>query len=301
MHLTRKTKEIASEVDKHYPREPSTYEIRKQFNMKIGIFTYSLSRNLGDEVQSLAVAQHVEKDHIIYLDRDYLNSFNGWFSSMPENFPPSEKITPIFFGFHMTDEAAYHYKKHVGYFKRHEPIGCRDNGTAAILKSWGVDAYFSGCATMTFPRRKQALDADLIFAMDVKKKKFSKPVRSELTIGTQHAISTLLSPETKLSLTRELLKLYKERAKLVVTSRIHCAMPCAAMGIPVLYVGPKERRTAVIDFLEIPTFNATWFRKVGPKQLQVSPVDFETRKSAVLSDLKSRLASKGVATVDVGS
>ena len=39
----------------------------------------------------------------------------------------------------------------------------------------------------------------------------------------------------------ETLKCY-ERYPLVVTSRIHCALPCLAMGTPVLFVYDRERR-----------------------------------------------------------
>ncbi len=272
--------------------------------MKIGIFKYSLSRNLGDEVQALAVAQHVEESQIQHIDRDHMNSYdgekcvvvmNGWFSARPENFPPSEKITPVFFGFHMIDHAVKHYRQHVEYFKKHEPIGCRDEGTAAILKSWGVNSYFSGCATMTFPKRKANENANQVFAMDVSKKLFAKSLRRSLQIGTQDAPTALIKTETKFDLTRELLALYRERAALVVTSRIHCAMPCAAFGIPVLYVGPKERRTAVIEFLGIPTFKPNWFRKIGAKNFPSISVDMEQKKSNISADLRSRLREKGIA------
>lgn len=36
--------------------------------------------------------------------------------------------------------------------------------------------------------------------------------------------------------TRELLRTYRETAKLIITPRIHCAMPCLAMGIPVVFL-----------------------------------------------------------------
>jgi Polysaccharide pyruvyl transferase len=276
--------------------------------MKIGIFKYALSRNLGDEVQSLAVAQHVNVAQILYVDRDKLNSYdgepcvvvmNGWFSKSPENFPPSDKITPIFFGFHMIDRAVETYRRHVDYFKKHEPIGCRDESTAAILRSWGVVAYFSGCATMTFPKRLTSGFANTSFAIDIDKRSFVKPLRKVFQFGTQDASVELFSAKTKLDLTKELLDIYKTRAKLIVTSRIHCAMPCAAMGIPVLYVGPSERRTAIIDFLGIPKKQPGFFTKLNEGHFPTEPINIDDKRKKIAEDLRSKLSVKKVELVHV--
>jgi len=48
-----------------------------------------------------------------------------------------------------------------------------------------------------------------------------------------------LSNEEKLVLSEEILSYYKDNAKLMITSRFHCAMPCIAMGIPVIFFGKK--------------------------------------------------------------
>lgn len=52
----------------------------------------------------------------------------------------------------------------------------------------------------------------------------------------QHEIpDTLLSDKKKFEFAKSILKKYST-AKYVVTSRIHCALPCLSMGTPVLYV-----------------------------------------------------------------
>lgn len=49
----------------------------------------------------------------------------------------------------------------------------------------------------------------------------------------------------------ELLEDYKNNASLVITSRIHCAMPCVAMRIPVIFLFSKQNsddyRVKIID------------------------------------------------------
>ncbi|WP_073095483.1 polysaccharide pyruvyl transferase family protein [Cyclobacterium lianum] len=56
--------------------------------------------------------------------------------------------------------------------------------------------------------------------------------------------------------------LYKRYATLVVTSRLHCALPCIAMGIPVIFFGnPLDYRVSIIGELglkiyEVPKNNS---------------------------------------------
>ncbi|MHB9292886.1 hypothetical protein Holit_01999 [Hollandina sp. SP2] len=41
----------------------------------------------------------------------------------------------------------------IKYLKKHEPIGCRDYGTVKLLGKYGINAYFSGCLTLTLGRK----------------------------------------------------------------------------------------------------------------------------------------------------
>lgn len=101
----------------------------------------------------------MDKENIAYIHRDKLNDvnyeskaiMNGWFSHYPENWPPSDKIYPLFVSFHI-NSAVYDTllsDKSIEYFKKYEPIGCRDKTTAEKLQEKGVNAYFSSCLTTT--------------------------------------------------------------------------------------------------------------------------------------------------------
>ena len=52
------------------------------------------------------------------------------------------------------------------YFKAHEPIGCRSPATAKAFMNIGVEAYFSGCLTLTLRLPKRERDGT-IYAVDV--------------------------------------------------------------------------------------------------------------------------------------
>ncbi|WP_075342087.1 polysaccharide pyruvyl transferase family protein [Tenacibaculum agarivorans] len=255
---------------------------------KFGIFTYppiNKTYNLGDYVQSIASKQHLsEKQEVVFLNRDELNSyneedlsivFNGWFTHFPENWPPSEKINPLFVSFHLnsTVYSMLDRPEVVEYLKKHEPIGCRDYSTREQLAKKGIDCYYSGCLTLTLGESYQNTDpkskediyfVDALFNLDHKEQVFSSFIgflkegiyrRKLLKLNKQnkvfskifdkeilkkakfltHILPDNISEDKKFELADEYLKKYSE-AKLVVTSRIHVALPCLAMGTPVIFL-----------------------------------------------------------------
>jgi hypothetical protein len=125
------------------------------------------------------------------------------------------------------------------YLRRHGPIGARDPATLAALRARGIDAYHSGCLTLTLERDPCAprdagvvacdLDPD---AVTVLEQRTGRPVAV-----TTHIAPEPRAPAARLAAAERLLDLYA-RAELVVTTRLHCALPCLAFGTPVLFVTP---------------------------------------------------------------
>ncbi|WP_299179750.1 polysaccharide pyruvyl transferase family protein [uncultured Aquimarina sp.] len=199
---------------------------------------------------------------------------NGWFTHNIHNWVPSEDIDPVFVSFHMNNTAAPAMlsEKGIAYLKKHEPIGCRDQFTADTLKAKGIDAHFTGCLTLTldsykvddsergddiyivdplysYPRAEKVFYNTKItiknilngsaFKLGKKnkhiKKFISKEVLDTATFINQEPPSNTYTDEEKFDMAVDLLNKYA-RAKLVITSRIHCALPCLAMGTPVIFV-----------------------------------------------------------------
>ena len=254
--------------------------------MKIAAFSYTypphLQANIGDCIQTLAVEQHLPRVDF-HIDRDSLSSYdgeecalvmNGWFSHNPQAWPPSPRIHPIFYGFHMTPEAAAAYAQHVAWFKRFEPIGCRDQATMNTLKGWGVDAYLSLCSTLTFPRRSVEPQRRLVVFADVRPRRFPKAFRSN-AVTSAHEIAPV-EPSAQYALARAILDFYREKASYVITSRIHAAMPCMAMGIPTLYVGRRNHRTDILREAGVPE-RSIWDKRAPGTMLRgmrLSDADF---------------------------
>jgi len=234
--------------------------------MKIGLLKYDHSlrpvraQNLGDEIQSLAASQFLPKVDTLFnrdtlanaeADEPHLLIMNGFFSPTPEtSFPPSKSIVPIFVGFHISSrkESIRHFLRpsSIEYFKKHEPIGCRDRKTMEMLQSKGVEAFYSKCLTITFERRLKSPENGKIFLVDIDKLiPIPQPIRSG-AVWVSQDIPADTSSETKFRLAQQFLDRYRDEAKLVITTRLHCALPCIAMGIPVIFFGnPASYRVSI--------------------------------------------------------
>lgn len=114
--------------------------------------------NIGDWIQCLAASKffpqidtHIERENVSQYDGEYTKAImNAWWM-WTDNWPPSEKIKPLYVSVHISPEASKWMlnDKGIKYLKKYEPIGCRDWNTLKMLKSNGIDAYFSGCLTLT--------------------------------------------------------------------------------------------------------------------------------------------------------
>lgn len=249
--------------------------------MQFGAFSYAYSTNLGDEIQTLAATQFLPRVDVL-IERDRLHwyrncppvfvIFNGWFTHQP-SWPPPDSISPLFVAFHAAMPELLVNKELVSYFKRHEPIGCRSMATLEAFRRIGVDAYFSGCLTLTI-QREWVARTNQIYAVDVDPSLYANLVPGDIKERIVHVshefpppAANLLTKATwnfaylglrgvykwdggslvrgagerlnglrhsfRVSKARELLTLYSS-AKLVITSRLHCALPCLALGTPVV-------------------------------------------------------------------
>lgn len=259
------------------------------------------SVNIGDYVQALASSQYYPRiDGFLDRDEDLKDYegeeakmiMNGWYMHNPKNWPPSPKIHPLFVAFHLNLLAKKELTspQSIEYLKQHEPIGCRDYDTMNTLKKLGVDAYFSGCMTLTLGKSFKSAEKDgkvyvvdpkvkvketylsFLFALlftalhwtDIKKllnkkflfwqfgkkrliyvvnfyrqysKIFDKATLLNATYLTQESPyyqDNFTDDFARLNEAKRLIKGYS-KAAFVITSRIHCALPCLGMETPVYY------------------------------------------------------------------
>lgn len=228
--------------------------------MKFGVFC-SINEekgknayNVGDVFQSVAVLHLYEKmgikqEDIFNIDFYSLNHYNGDYLILPfvnnntsyknfiKKFPLSPRIIPVFFGFNMNRKDCDDF---IPYLTSHQPILTRDEDTMNILRHFGVEAYTVGCITLTLPKRVSTPESEKIFFVDISQELLPYIPEKLLSSGEliTHDLSELPEAEQpkgdEYQYVLNFLERYKNEASLVVTSRLHAAVPCIAMGIPVI-------------------------------------------------------------------
>ena len=264
--------------------------------------------NIGDYIQALASAQFLPQiDGFIQREelKDYEGEeckviMNGWYMHHPEQWPPSPKIHPLFVAVHFNTLAQKKLlaEGSIEYLKMYQPIGCRDKFTQDLLQGEGLEAYFSGCMTLTLGYKyKSDVKEDKCYFVDpyfvthwnlltiiynllylilhwkpisIIAKKHPEPkkgLRKKMILTTFYkeykrifTTETLLNAEyicqqstyykeqfrtdeERLKEAERLVKKYA-KARLVVTSRIHCALPCLGLGTPVIYTEDANQSEA---------------------------------------------------------
>jgi hypothetical protein len=162
-------------------------------------------------------------------------------------------VTPVFVSFHCADEALI--AANVPYFKAHEPIGCRDLHTQALFEKYGIAAWFNGCLTLGFdpvvaPRQGR-------YTVDINTCPYIPPVAVDLSGFGDHVIihhdihdaSLKRSMVRRMAVAQALLDKYRT-AELVITSRLHVALPCRAFGTPCIFLHSRLQEDPRFSGLE---------------------------------------------------
>lgn len=222
--------------------------------MKYGRITYNDMTggstpytNIGDWCQTFAIdniyrRMGIADSDIVNLNRSEISTYKGEKVlvvlqadcrqlDQKDIFPVSEDIIPVYLGIHRTQ------KKNIlkGIGKEKELIACRDEETFNMFRFLGYDAFISGCLTATLPKRPESGEYTEVYLVDCpgEIEKYVPDKYKGHIHKTTHEIFNRQNPETD---SKAMYEEYKSRAALVVTSRLHAAMPCMAFGIPVILV-----------------------------------------------------------------
>ncbi|MEM4558225.1 MAG: polysaccharide pyruvyl transferase family protein [Desulfurococcaceae archaeon] len=146
--------------------------------MKYGV-VYAETNNTGDDIQTIAALQFlprvdfwIERENLHKVESDDVVKviLNGWYTYNPWSWPPSEAIQPLIISIHISPHVSMYFLRDrvIRYLKRWEPIGARDLWTLKLLKYGGVNAYFSGCLTLTLDKTyKTNKRSDYVLVVDV--------------------------------------------------------------------------------------------------------------------------------------
>lgn len=257
--------------------------------LPIATYKYTTT-NIGDDVQPYAIEQLIGRrteklyrDHLYRHRRPVALIGNSWyFVSSPLSrveaflrngrmFPPHRNVKPLYIGVSISRRAERDMLSPQGveHLRRHGPVGARDVHTLELLKSRGIDAYFSGCPTMTLENRHGRRDG-AIYLVDTDRRRraggmlrglTANPVKGEdftplvpaairrKAITLSHFVDFGDDQARRHDYVEKLIEAYST-ARLVVTTRLHVALPCAALGTPCVLLRRPDFRFTGYDFLK---------------------------------------------------
>lgn len=272
--------------------------------MTFGHLTAASRSNLGDDIQTHAVehlyaSMGIAPEQIVRLNRYEFHEYDGrhGYILMPmcgyftlgnaqSPLPLSPYIIPVYFSFGLSSDVDD--PADLAHFRAHEPIGTRDERVMRMFRERGISAFTSGCLTITFPLRERAPVDGKVFLVDVPDELLdylpSKLADKAERITHMHPFERIPSDQAEAerldALARHLCQRYAEEGALVVTSRLHCAAPCIAMGIPTIIVAHNiSDRFAWLDrYVKIHTVES--FAEID---WNPTPPDIEVAKQMIRS------------------
>lgn len=243
--------------------------------MQYGLLICKNTDNIGDDIQTYAQKRFLPRVDY-YVDRESLDTFypennatepvavimNAWYMYQKFNWPPSPYIHPLFVSMHISKNDYFgigtDFLDGIGgeYLKQYEPIGARDISTLEILNDKNIEAYLSGCLTLTLQLDKEKEKNETVYLVDLSENVESSIKRkfpSENFVSIHHDVDYAkedISYDERLNRVEVLLGKY-QNAKCVITSRLHCALPCLALETPVLMVYEDAFEDRVKTFLPL--------------------------------------------------
>lgn len=270
--------------------------------------------NLGDTLQSLAVYEALKRigfpeEKIITIDRFKVEDYHGeaciliingvenyeYFVYSDTLIPKYSPIKPIYTSLHINRPLR---QFEIEGLRFNQPVGCRDEGTMRLLTQFGIHCYLSGCITLTLPKREENGKQDKVFFVDIADS-LREHIPAELSKNaielTQIVKMSSLSKDNRI--TEEETSWYNEtaynqlyrirdEARLVVTSRLHIASPCIAMGVPVVLA--KDAFDTRFQFIDrfLPLYTPERFSEIDWNPI---PIDLENEKRVIIDSLKNRI------------
>ena len=211
--------------------------------------------NLGDDLQFVVAREFLTSfgiETLCELDRDapafaichksHKIFVNGWLSHEPLNFIDWNdfySILPI--GIHLTDFDQLPFFGNIServlkkFKSLNVEIGARDLHTLFLLRNSGIPAYLSLCVSLTIERVIPLVKKNHYYLVDVPKKielDLQTKFPSEVLSGTNEIDIQSNWFEREVAVNRVIENIIN--AKVVITSRMHIALPALALGVPVL-------------------------------------------------------------------
>ena len=250
-------------------------------------------------VENIYANLGIDKDSLMEIKTCELSDYDGEPILLPicihiprayesnELFYLSKKIVPIFLSISMTETELG--EKHISFFKKYEPIGCRDSQTFHTMQKYGIDSYLAGCLVATFSNRGKRVAKKILFS-DVPKfaeKYIPQEMKKDISFIKQELLlSELPKGVEPKEYATYIFEEYRDNARLVVSSRFHAAVLALALGIPFILIN------------ETYTYRFSWLKgkpnyytkeNIASINWEPQPIDFSREKELMIRIAQYRI------------
>jgi hypothetical protein len=285
--------------------------------MKTAILGYR-TKNLGDDMQAISAAAHLPWiDAIAHRDRldaarlsePHLTIMASWFLVRNWKRPPTAEIAPLFYGFCLGRDELLETGWR-GYLERHAPIGARDTRTVEKLSGVGIEAFRTGCITLFLGRMLEPVPPEKrsgVVLVDVPESAMGlippEIVARAETITNQSPPEVRYDPLARVAHIARIAERLR-RAEMVVTRRLHTALPCVGFRTPVVAIvedtpSNRGRFSGYDRFLPVifhkggaPVSGAVDWEGLGPAR---PTEDLDSRYADLRTTLQERLGPHEIA------
>jgi hypothetical protein len=240
--------------------------------------------NNGDDMQALAVRNmmpgvdlEVDREHLGYCVPPGTNVVvAGWYKHNAWDWPPHPNYNPLFVGVHIAKRELV--DKHRDYWNSYgKPVYTRDTSTAAIFEACGIEAYFAGCVTLTL-NRPDVPKTEEVLAVDIPPCAGLPLVYADVEVDPNAPVGR-----------REWQALKRLRryaaARCVITSRLHVALPCVAVGTPVMLTLDNCDRTMGLGTLCAAHVPSASFKQIKGF-IEATPKNDDKRASTLANNIR---------------
>jgi len=188
------------------------------------------AENIGDDIQRIGLAS-VLPESTVWIDRNDYNALmalqpedklivSGWFNREQHHWYGNIKAKCLYIGFHCNER-----------IETNAVIGCRGTHTLGLYEN----AWLSYCTSMLLPTSISKKNKNVVFCGVPDDARIPNKI-SRCAITTTHCSDEigLLAEECRDIEAKRLLGIYAE-AGLVITSKLHCLLPCLVYGTPVVF------------------------------------------------------------------
>lgn len=130
------------------------------------------------------------------------------------------------------------------FLKANRPIGARDTKTLEYFVKNGIPAFFSACMTMTLGLPRPSVQDSILIIDAPDRVQLEAVVPADVLANATILTQDLVGPLADTSISRYLYSFYRlllyPRAKLIITARLHVALPAVALGTPVVFMHTEK-------------------------------------------------------------